>query len=330
LSTPSDHQNPALWPVSEVKVDKLFGDLSFGVSLDPVATLLTGENGSGKSTLLKALNLVAEEHWWDFAYLPLEGLELTFNSGESLRVTHTDDGLRIEAGEFSWNYDLEVASQIDRRLLAEIKAAPQRYLVSQERGRPRDRVLVQDRLLRHRGVPQQAIEVLISPEWLIQMTNRFNTKLISARRLEHKLRPDIASGDEDTPVPVVEQYALDLRDKMRDALSAYAAESRKQEKNLPAQIVSAMQTTPTVSAEELASDVDELRGVVRDLADSLANVGLSMKRGTPNSSSPNTHVTKCPFCSQYVRCTALLSSASNGSLIYGPTSNCSPAFSTTA
>jgi hypothetical protein len=221
----------------------------------------------------------------ELAHLPLDGLELAFSNGETLSAFHVENGLRVESSSEHWVYDLEAAAQLDRRILADIRDAPQRYFIPKERSLARDKLLFQERFLRQRGVSATDIEALTSPEWVSDITDRFHTKLISARRLEHKLRPEAGSGDEDNPVPVVEQYSRELRDRMRDALSAYAAESRKQEKNLPAQIVSAMQT-PSPSAEALAEDVDGLRGTVRNLADSLAGVGLFQEEEDPQQQFP--------------------------------------------
>ena len=63
---------------------------------------------------------------------------------------------------------------------------------------------------------------------------------------------------------------------MRDQLSVYAAESRRQEKNLPAQIVHAMQSASErpENTEDLGDEVESLRAEVLQLADSLARVGL--------------------------------------------------------
>lgn len=261
-----------LWPVSEVSAAGLFGDRSFTISLDPVATVLTGQNGSGKSTLLKALNLVAHEQWLDFVYLPLTTLRLTYSDGLTLTVTRKADGLSIAAGDLEWILDIDAAAQLDRRLLDDIRDAPQRYLLRGDFGVAQER-MIRERLLRARGVDPSVIDSLLPPEWLSGLIDRFHTKLISARRLEHKLSPEADREDEESRLPVVERYARELRDRMRDALSAYATESRRQEKNLPAQIVSAMQG-PSPSPEDLATDVDALSVEVKKLADSLAAVGL--------------------------------------------------------
>lgn len=163
-----------------------------------------------------------------------------------------------------------MAERVDPRLLTELRHA--RTHVPRGRGRPR--AWTRDVLFHQGGVPPDQVDALVTPDWLTQLTQRFHTKMISARRLEHRLRPEPSQSGEDAPVPVVEQFAQQLRDRMRDELSSYAAESRRQEKNLPAQIVQAMQEGPTENPEILSDEVAQLRADVKDLAESLARVGL--------------------------------------------------------
>lgn len=256
---------PALWPLDEVHVDGLFGTTDFDLHLNEQAVVLTGENGSGKSTLLRAIDCVGKQDWQELIQLPLEQLELVFRPDLRLAIKKTDDGLSFSSGDETWKFNAEAAAQIDPHTLHTIRwqAQPQ---VQQLRLR---------NMIFHRSGEVDEIEELVQPEWLTGIAERFHTKMISARRLEHRLRPD-SSSEEERPLPVVEQYAHELRDRMRDQLSVYAAESRRQEKNLPAQIVHAMQSASERSenTEELGDEVEALRAEVLQLADSLARVGL--------------------------------------------------------
>lgn len=272
--SPGEEAGSTLWPLSQISVKGLFGNRDFALVLDSDATVLTGENGSGKSTLLRAIRLLSTEQWTDFATLPLDRLELAFHDGGELAAEIQDGCLILSSGAEKWTFDLETASQVDPRLLLELQHA-RRDPAGQFR-RQRLHRWPREPYLRHGGTAVEEIEALVPPEWLADMTDRFQTRLISARRLEHRLRPDPGSQGEETPTPVVEQYAEELRARMRDELSVYAAESRSQERNLPAQIVHAMQGASETSegAEELADEVEQLRDSVRSLAASLASVGL--------------------------------------------------------
>lgn len=268
--TGEDKPEP-LWPLKEIAVSGLFGDRNFSIYLDPEATVLTGENGSGKSTLLRGLHLLSIERWQEFARLPLRALRLSFEHGMELEVEASEDGLAFSSSDHKWTFSLDRAAQLDPSLLTELRRF--RHRATSPR-RQREQAWAREALWHRGGLASDEIDDLVTPEWLNELTDRFHTKMISARRLEHRLQPDPGPATEDTPVPVVEQFAKQLRDRMRDQLSAYAAESRRQEKNLPAQIVKAMQEGPSENPESVADEVSRLRSDVRDLADSLAQVGL--------------------------------------------------------
>lgn len=266
MSEQSISESPtALWPLAEVQVEALFGGTGFGLALDEQAVVLTGENGSGKSTLLRAINCVGEENWQELSQLPLEALELAFRTGNPLRIEKTDDGLSFSSGGQHWNFNAEAAAQMEQHTVHGMRWY----------GQPAAQQLQLRNVLVHRSGEVEEVEALMQPDWLTDIAERFHTKMISARRLEHRLRPNSGS-EEERPLPVVVQYAQKLRDRMRDELSAYAAESRTQEKNLPAQIVQAMQSPSeqSESREELGDEVEQLRKEVLQLADSLARVGL--------------------------------------------------------
>jgi energy-coupling factor transporter ATP-binding protein EcfA2 len=256
-----------LWPLVQIGVTELFGDRSFRLHLDPTATVLTGENGSGKSTLLRATDFLAKEEWEQFSRLPFEALSLRFSDGTKMSAKNVEGGVEIRSQGEAWTFDRDTAAQFDPQTLSQLRRANLRFRPGAVRN--------QQAVLRNPDFvgPREEFENIIPPKWLTDLVSRLKTKYISARRLEHRLRPDPRTPAGDTPTPVVEQYAERLRDRMRDQLSAYAAESRKHEKNLPAQIVQAMQSE-TESPDEIAQDVEELQGEVRDLADKLARVGL--------------------------------------------------------
>lgn len=264
MADQSDGAAPTLWPLDRVAVEGLFGRTAFSLSLNPQAVVLTGENGSGKSTLLRAIHSVGKEHWQELVRLPLSGLELQFRDGDLLKVRKTEAGLDFSAGGETWSFNAQAAAQVDQHTLHSFRWRQQAA----------HQLRLGNIVINQSGEAEE-MDGLITPDWLTSLVSRFHTKMISARRLEHRLQPDPGS-EEETPLPVVEQYARELRDRMRDQLSVYAAESRRQEKNLPAQIVNAMQGAAEhpENTEALGDEVQQLREDVRGLADSLAKVGL--------------------------------------------------------
>jgi len=248
----------------------LFGDdRELPIELDPVATVLTGQNGTGKSTILRAIDLLSRERWQELSQLPVEELVIELADSSKLRIEFYESELHVRKGEHEdWTFDLEIASQVEPHILHDLTYRRRRLKEMPQRRQH----VVQSQLLRHGRISEEDLQYLVAPDWLAELSGALKTKYISARRLEHRLRLEGGSGEE-APVPVVIQYAEELRARMRDQLSDYAAESREQEKNLPMKIVEAMQGEHDTAAV-LAADVENLQQEVRDLADSLARVGL--------------------------------------------------------
>jgi energy-coupling factor transporter ATP-binding protein EcfA2 len=277
MSEPSSEKSP-LWPLLSVDVLGLFGTRTFTLDLDPVATIVTGENGSGKSTVLGAIHLLAEGHWARLIELPLEGLELHFADGSNLKVSKSSGGLVVSrAGQPPWSIDLDSHEPTDPRRRRDF------LMLRRELERGRLSAGEQSALKRRLASLAHGTDFLDAPEWVAEVLPLVQTKSISARRLEHRLRPDAGDETKRRPEPVVEQFANAMRDRMRYELSRYAAESRQQEKTLPSRIVDAMQRGADVDSETMAVEVDELRAEVRDLADLLARVGLFDEEEDPDA-----------------------------------------------
>jgi energy-coupling factor transporter ATP-binding protein EcfA2 len=266
---------PAPWPLKRVEVSGLFGTRDFALPLGPLATIVTGENGSGKSTVLRALHLLSNGHWSGFHDLPLASAEVVFADNSRMRATNTDAGLILEGGGEPWELDLQAIDFTDRRRDAMLL----RRELEHRRRTGQSTAAVRHRL-NQLGLHHEFTE---SPEWVAEILRSFQTKLISARRLEHRLRPEVADENSDPPESVVERYALEMRDRMRVELSRYAAESQPQEKSLPSRIVHAMQEGANDDSETLAVEVDRLRTEVRELADLLARVGLFDEEEDPDN-----------------------------------------------
>jgi energy-coupling factor transporter ATP-binding protein EcfA2 len=267
-----------LWPLIRIDVRGLVDRTDVSVPLDPTATLLTGENGSGKSTILQAVHALATGEWSVLSRLPLSAMTIAFADGTEMHSEVRDDtvSLRNQRGD-RWDASMTSMSGRAARFRQDLHTWRER----RDRARTRDEALMfQQRIdvARQRLSEVEELEAPDIPDWVTSATERFHTKFISARRLEHRLRPDQDRTPDDrrgdSPNSVVNLFALELASEMRDELSQYAAESRRQEKNLPSQIVEAMLAAQAPDSEALARDVDKLRTDVRVLAESLSRVGL--------------------------------------------------------
>lgn len=259
-----------LWPLRSLRVVGLFHAHSIELPLDPEASIITGENGSGKSTILGAVHLLCSGRWPELCELPLDGVELRLADGSLLAMAQTDDGFVVtgDAEDEIWQVNLSEVEQVNPRrqheLLSLQREIDRRLRTGQAIGPLRQRL----------GELKTYRDFLEPPPWLAERVEGLETKLISARRLEHRLRPDQPDEAGNLPESVVERYAIEMRHRMRDELSRYAAESRQQERSLPSKIVEAIQRGAKGDPETIAVEVDGLRKEVRGLADGLASVGL--------------------------------------------------------
>ena len=270
MGTSAEEPGTPLFPLRRIEVTGLFGSQNVGLDLDPAATILTGENGSGKSTILKAVDYVGNRDWQAFRELPLDSVRMVFEAGYELNAEGRDDAVLLsDNGGHEDQIDLTEGVGALQRELEFARFRLRNAATPSERSQWR---VAADRLQRRLRV-MQTEEEAGEQAWVRATCARIHTKLISARRLEHSLAND-EIADEEGRRSVVDVFAAALADRMKTSLSAYATESRQQEKVLPSQIVRAMLDGPEKSEEELARDVDSLRAQVRILADSLTRVGL--------------------------------------------------------
>jgi predicted ATP-dependent endonuclease of OLD family len=267
---PVEQAEPPHFPLASIAVTRLFDAHDLTLRLDPAATVLTGENGSGKSTVLQAVSFVSRGDWFALSHLPLKSIKLTFADGAELRSELGDSSLTMsdEAG----NQEVIDLRPDTDSLRDELNFVRYRMSVADSPAE-RNRFRRQFDQLRNR-IRMRTSEEIVQAEWLKLACQRFRTKLISARRLEHALAADDTTVEEDGHISVVESFSTALAQRMTTTLSEYATESRQQERVLPSQIVRAMLKGAETSDQELAADVDRLRADVRQLADSLTRVGL--------------------------------------------------------
>jgi energy-coupling factor transporter ATP-binding protein EcfA2 len=263
-----------VWPFQAVNVAGLFGDRNVTLRLDPAVTIVTGENGSGKSTILRGIDALSNGRWVDVHALPLHSIEIVFADDSKLLATNVDDGVKVDGPGGPWEIDLnslDIPDSRRRRELMSLRRDAQRGRLS-----PAEAARLEERMLH---LARGGVEL---PDWLSSQLDELQTKLISARRLEHRLRSEPTGDSGRVPEPVVDRFASEMRDRMRFELSRYAAESQQQEKSLPSRIVQAMQEGTDEDTEAIAVEVDSLRAEVRELADLLARVGLFDEEEDPD------------------------------------------------
>ena len=79
--------------ITHLHIEGLFGTFSYDFSIPPAGTpfLITGLNGYGKTTTLDIISHLASRDLYYFFLLPFSLIEVTFETGEKLRITSTPE-----------------------------------------------------------------------------------------------------------------------------------------------------------------------------------------------------------------------------------------------
>ncbi len=259
------HQS--LGHLTEVNITGLFGSRDFAFRLEhKEPTLLTGSNGSGKSTLLRAINAIGTGEWRTLGNLPFESIELTFAHGTHFYLRQESRltvRLNDEPFEVSLE-DLEVADYmglpddlVSSMLPDVVSIGPGMYEL---RGRYLDREDLA-KYLYQRGYIRFSEE--LAP--LAKFVDMFHLLFVTDQRLV--VSDQRLDGFRHRPARVANRTAADLAARelgrqMQAALSAYASESQRRDRDFPQRVVRAMASTdeiPVTRIEGLLKEVEKDR-----------------------------------------------------------------------
>lgn len=255
----------------------LFGSRNFSFRLEQKEpTILTGTNGSGKSSILRIINAIGTGAWRSLMRLPFESVTLSFEHGHNFKVRRAAEGLEIRLKDESFEISQEA---FDPSSLAEFSDGELARLVPGlqqfQSGMYELHGSVIDRddlmkLLDRRGMisfteGQEPLARFVSDFHLLFITDQ--RLVVSDERLEAlRYRPPTRMASK----TAAEISARELGRQMQHALSAYASESQRLDRDFPHRVVRAMaseEEIPVERIEELVKDVERERVA-------LQNVGL--------------------------------------------------------
>lgn len=246
-----------------IRIDGLFGYLNHDLELDDSGiTILHGANGTGKSTILRVLNIVSREEFSRLLTIPFASIHLEFLDNlkleiykdgtqhePKLRVVITLSGRIIRTG-FVYEPMDGRESHIRREVLHrwELEEA---YL-----GLLRQRRLVEPQMRFFDPRWQGARE---DPEFIKLIQSKFRAVFIQEQRLL-KIVED-KEGRRLVFRRVVEDYSAELRSKIRDVLSEYAAHSQQLDRSFPQRVIAALEAdiSPMTDVSSQLQTLDEKR-----------------------------------------------------------------------
>jgi energy-coupling factor transporter ATP-binding protein EcfA2 len=237
------------------KVTKLFGVRDVGFELDPQEpTLLTGSNGSGKSTILRTVDAICTGRWGALEKAPFKTITLGFSKGPALKVTKVKEGITVSSqGRDSWTYPTGFAgrtgaSNVEIRRLRQLEAE------LRHGGPLNDRLTYEYERMRHRYADVDFGFIHDErPEWIDKIPGRLPVLFVTDQRLliEPPSDPDSRRVGREQARTAVDESVEHVHGLMTGALSDYATESQRLDRDFPQRVVAAMRGGVQISDEEL-------------------------------------------------------------------------------
>jgi energy-coupling factor transporter ATP-binding protein EcfA2 len=285
--------------LKSISVEQLFDRFNYKVPMEfnsdaaSGLVIITAPNGYGKSTILKLLNDVANG---DYAALSqtvfrrfvietAESIALvverTAEAGEQLNpgtafapkfnlqfsIVDTESGATIK-GPFDAELRATIDDDDDRHFRRNMPTSVDRILPYLRRVAPnvwrdvRNNAILNQaevaRLLDDKGIGGRGLRVG-EPIWLTNFQKGLKILYISANRL--RVDSDSRGPGRSGGSGIVENWALRVRDRIRDAIRSYADNGRRLEQNFPTRIIAALRAKTKVAQEEVSKLIGDVRAL---------------------------------------------------------------------
>lgn len=263
---------PPLGHLRRIEIEGLFfeQDRNFNFELDlKEPTLLTGSNGSGKSTVLRILNYIATGAWNSLSHQPFVRVRLTFesdvvfavdNGGENgLAITLDGVAIDVNASASLPNLDPELITRIIPNL---IHSGDEFFNLDTGTIVTTPEIIGQ--LTRQGYIPEpddtSDLSDFVEGFTLLFVTDQ---RLVVSEDRSSRVRRNRAIHQTESQT-AAELSAHELSRQMDSALSSYARESQRLDRDFPQRVVSAMaqaseEEVPIERLQQLLSDVEAER-----------------------------------------------------------------------
>lgn len=252
----------SLGHLAEFRITGLFGTHDLACRLDlKEPTLLTGTNGSGKSTVLKIINAIGTGDWATLVDLPISTVDLLFESGLEFGARIHEDGMQLRVD----NEFVQLPLQGNREEL--LRHLPESMVTHLIKMKPSDRLTELELMLGSKAAASymSALGLGNMQDWptaFSDFVNNFHLLFITDQRLvvsDERLeaikqhRPVRTASNK-----AAEFSAHELSRLMQRALSEYASESQRLDRDFPQRVVRAMASPDVVPLERIKTLLAEV------------------------------------------------------------------------
>lgn len=246
-----------------IHVTGLFGYLNHNIELEQERgiTILHGANGTGKTTILRAIDQLSRSIPQSLMKVNFKNIKLTFQDNSSIVVRKEDKQLTLDLYQgkkqvetintkqiLTKNSPYYVLREIQDSLLNKHYAQAAAHYAQQMQLQLLDDIILTNNdlaayektLEQHRSTSPGGRTN--TPPWLVSFWENFECTLIEEQRLLRVIK-DKKHGE--PPFKrVVEDYADELRIKIRDVLGAYAEHSQQLDRTFPRRVIEALESPP--------------------------------------------------------------------------------------
>lgn len=267
--------------IKRIVVKNLFGIFyhEIPLNLDDQITIIHGPNGFGKTIILTALSKFFNKNFSSLIKIPFDELSIDFDNNDRLSITRNTKYKEVESQK-----ELEETSKLTVELWKD-ETLIETYPIKENDGISLtliEKILPNFRRVGDKSWLDRSTGMLVplnrildvygdelrsvfnieteKPQWLEDILNSLDVHLIETQRLLNfqNSSPKYRHTREiNTPIPVVQEYSMDLASAIEKNLAEYGSLSQSLDRTFPKRLVE-RETTTILSIEELKSQLTSL------------------------------------------------------------------------
>jgi predicted ATP-binding protein involved in virulence len=263
--------------IQKISVTGLFGifDHVIPLNMNERITIIHGPNGFGKTAMLRMLNGFFNSRYSVFRTIPFSSFQVELDNGSSVEVVKASDTSENTKSNITFNLyepnsekvffllkgtnnlpDLDFPIDLLDDIIPELRRVGSklwRYLATGET------LSLNEVIDRFEDIIPSKLKSREEPEWLENLKNNINVRLIESQRLLNFVpsRSSRLYSGAPSMLPTVSAYSDELAQLIQSKLAEYGTTSQSLDRTFPARVVQ-QQPSPDLTDEQLRHQLNEL------------------------------------------------------------------------